>query len=173
VWQLKDEFQQREHYFRQSIDESFSQMNERHIQLLTELELISESERVRSAKRFTANVSSLERISIYLADRQEFDQAIAISREAKATQESEASDRIQLLELRCQTLTRQLFAKFEKEFALLEDRLANGLGALRGELAQEIRNHRRQCSVAVRRRIRSVESMKRSEKSAGRRRDHV
>jgi len=151
VSQLDEEFRQRENYLRDAIDGSFAELNDRHLQLLTELEMFRESERIRSTKRSTSNVSSLEQISVYLADREEFDQAIAISKEAKATQETEVSDRIRALELRVQNVQRRLLAQFEKEFRLLEDRLAKGIQSVRDQLDGEIKIQQRQCSVAVQR----------------------
>jgi hypothetical protein len=151
VGQLEEEFRTREGYLRQSIDDSFDEMGERHVQVLTELELLSAQESIRAELRETSNVTILQRISVYLADMAEFDQAMATINEADAVQRSETSDRKRTLEIRVGTITAHVLAKFDREIALLEDRLAKGLKGISDQLDAEIGIQQKQCSVTIQR----------------------
>lgn len=151
VARLQSEFKEREDDLRETVDDSFSDLQDRQLQLLAELELFHKQENVRAATRSTANVFSLEQISIYLADQEEFDRAISISRQAEVLQRSETKDRQRDLEVRVGLLAQSLLAKFEKEIQLLEERLVKGLQGIHEQLAVEVQIQQKQVSGAIQR----------------------
>jgi hypothetical protein len=151
VKRLESEFKQREDDLREMVDDSFTDLQNRQLQLLTELELFHKQETVRAAKRETANVVSLQRVSVYLADQEEFDKAISISKEAVELQRTETGERQRDLDTRVALLSRGLLAKFEKEIRLLEERLTKGLQGIQEQLADEVQAQQKQLSVTIQR----------------------
>jgi hypothetical protein len=90
--QTKEEFQNHIQLVRMSINESFQEMQERHVKVLQVLELNLAAETLRAQKRPTSELQELERIAIILGDREEFAAATAFVAEARAVQAQNQSD---------------------------------------------------------------------------------
>ena len=146
-----EEFKQREQYLRLGIDDTFGEMVERHIADLKELEIQCGLEALREERRTPAIVKLLTKISIHLADREEYDQAISIDREATEAGEKEAAERANAIKLKYSKLRKTMADRFEKEIRLLEERLEKGLAAVDDQYAGEIKIQQKQCSCAVQR----------------------
>lgn len=146
-----EEFRQREQYLRLGIDDTFAEMRERHINDLTELETLCGLEALHEERRTPAIVKLLTKISIHLADREEYDQAISMDREATEAGEKEAAERAAAIQIKYGKLRRTLADRFEKEIRLLEERLVKGLASVDEQLAGEIKIQQRQFSCAVQR----------------------
>jgi hypothetical protein len=112
VVQLEEEFRQRENLFRETIDASFAEMRDRHSEALTTLVLYRNAEELRADRRASSDVRLLERISISLADRQEFDEAIAISKHAETVHANDVEGRKTALRENYEKLRRNLLGQF-------------------------------------------------------------
>jgi hypothetical protein len=151
IVQLEEEFRQRENLFRETIDESFAEMRDRHQDALTTLVLYRNAEELRADRRASCDVRLLERISISLADRQEFDEAIAISKQAESVHANDVEGRKAALRDNYEKLRRNLLGQFAKEIGLLDERLVTGLQGIRDEHDLELSTQQRQRSVTVQR----------------------
>jgi hypothetical protein len=154
--QLREEFVQRESFLRDSVDESFSEMRARHADALAAVELWRRAAVLRADKRASADVRVLERISVTLADREEFVAAIEVSRRAEEVHANDAEARKAAVAESFTKLERHLLAQFTKEIAFLEERLANGLLGLAEELEAEVAMQQRQRSVTIQRSVQTA-----------------
>jgi hypothetical protein len=151
VAQLEEESHQREQYLREAIDISFSEMKDRQVAKLVELEMQRQSENLREKGRAPASVQELQRMSVSLADRGEYDDAMKIDREASIIMDHEVEERQKIIEQRFAILSKNLFSQFEKEIQLLQDRLKKGIQAILDQLSDETQMQKKQFSMAVQR----------------------
>jgi hypothetical protein len=151
IKQLHAEFQQRYILHKENVDQSFSEMQERHLETLTALVLYRNAEDIRADRRASSDVHLLERISVTLADRQEFDEAIAISKQAEFTHANDVEGRKLALAESCAKLERNLQGQFAKEVLLLDEKFVKGLQGIQEELDQEILSQQKLCSGTVQR----------------------
>jgi hypothetical protein len=149
--QLEEEFRQREFCLREAVDDSFQEMRERHIGALAALEFYRSGERIRALRRSSASVQALEWISLTLANREEFDRALAFLREAASARSQDARERVAELKRSFKVLARQMKAQVTREMAILEEKLERGIAGIREQLDAELAIQRKQCSVVVQR----------------------
>jgi hypothetical protein len=151
--QTKEESEHLIQCLRMSINQSFQEMQERHVNALQVLELNLAAETLRAQKRPTSEFQELERIAVILADREEFSAASAIVREARATQAQNQSDKEHDVKLSGEAMRRNMFVQFEKEAAILVERLTQGIAGIKEQEAAQIVIWQKQCSVVVNRQM--------------------
>jgi hypothetical protein len=147
--QTKTEFKQRENYHREAIDDSFAELTARQLTQFTELEIEMRADKLRESHRQSFNVRDLNRISVVLANRAEFDGAVAVEKAGASLARIEQDDRFRELKLTQDKLRRNLYVQFDTEIQVLEERLLKGLQGIQDQMNIEIKSHQRQCAVAV------------------------
>lgn len=143
------ELNQNESILRESIEDSFEEMQQRQLSEFTELEIQKRSEIIREKKRSPSSVQQLISLSIKLADRQEFDKAIDADHEAEILQQKEADERLFQIELKYKKLTDSLLQKFALELKGLQDKLDSGLGIIQKQYQQQLLNAQKSVEITV------------------------
>ncbi|KAK8890973.1 hypothetical protein M9Y10_028174 [Tritrichomonas musculus] len=143
------ELNQNEYILRESIEDSFSEMRQRQLLEMTELEVEKKSELIREKKRSPSSVQQLISLSIKLADRQEFDKAIDADHEAELLQQKEAEERLYQIELKYKKLTDSLLQKFTLELNGLQGKLDSGLNMIQKQYQQQILNVQKSIEINV------------------------
>lgn len=143
------ELNQNESILRESIEDSFEEMQQRQLLEFTELEIQKRSEIIREKKRSPSSVQQLISLSIKLADRQEFDKAIDADHEAEILQQKEADERLFQIELKYKKLTDSLLQKFALELKGLQDKLDSGLGIIQKQYQQQLLNAQKSVEITV------------------------
>jgi hypothetical protein len=126
-------------------------MRERHIAAIAALEFYRRGELLRARKRSSANVQALEKISLTLANREEFDRALGYLKEAASTRYQDTKERKGELKRSFDVLMRQTKGQITREMEILEEKLERGIGGIHEQLESEIEIQRKQCSVGVQR----------------------
>jgi predicted nucleotidyltransferase len=126
-------------------------MRARHTDALAAIEFWRFGAVLRADKRASSDVHVLERISVTLADREEFDAAIEISRRAEDVHANDVEARKGAVNESFAKLERHLLAQFVKEIALLDERFAKGVSGVMEELESQVVMQQRQRSVTVQR----------------------
>ena len=143
------ELNQNEYILRESIEDSFSEMRQRQLLEMTELEVEKKSELIREKKRSPSSVQQLISLLIKLADRQEFDKAIDADHEAELLQQKEAEERLYQIELKYKKLTDSLLQKFTLELNGLQGKLDSGLNMIQKQYQQQILNVQKSIEINV------------------------
>jgi predicted nucleotidyltransferase len=156
VKQLREEFIQREIFLENSIDDSFSEMRARHTDALAAIEFWRFGAVLRADKRASSDVHVLERISVTLADREEFDAAIETSRRAEDVHANDVEARKAAVNESFIKLERQLLAQFAKEISLLEERFSKSISGMAEEFDTEVVMQQRQRAVTVQRSVQTA-----------------
>jgi hypothetical protein len=154
--QLNAEFGQREQCLRESINDSFEAMRERHLEALTALALSTSAETQRAMKWTTSEFRELERIAVVLADHEEFAAASQTVRDARAVQSRSQTEKAFIVRKSSEAARRHLLVQFEKDAEKLAENLAQGIAGIKDQKEAEIVIQQRQCSAAVQRQMQAV-----------------
>lgn len=149
VDQYQTEFEQRYLLLRQTINDSFLEMKERHISQFTEMKIEKEAEDLHAEKWESSQVRELRLLSTHLADTKDYEKAAKVDVEADELLFKESEETKRLNKLQYNKKKSQLFEQFAKELAMLEERLEKGNDALRSQLDHDILVAQKQLEVTV------------------------